>query len=132
MKDKVITLTDLLARKEQSDKDKMKGATIYSKELGGNIPVVKLPTSSILEKMDQVDETSNMRDNMEWNIEIIYAHVPMLKSQELQEAYECEEPTDIVEKVFDGNIGAIGRFASELLSLYGLGKDYDLEQEVKN
>ena len=38
MQDKVITLTDLLARKEQSDKDKIKGATIYSKELGGKIP----------------------------------------------------------------------------------------------
>lgn len=57
---------------------------------------------------------------------------PDLKSKELQDAYGCIEPTDIVGKLFDpGEIPAVAR---KILSCAGYGKDIaaKIHRDVKN
>lgn len=132
-KKKRITLNDLLARKEQADKDKMELKYLYCEGLGGEIQVVRLPMRRILEYMDEVGEQTKMVESMEWNIQLIYAHCPIFKDRQLQEVYECKEPDEIIEKVFNGNISAIGTFAQKILTLYGFEDEESApEIEVKN
>ena len=50
----------------------------------------------------------------------------MLKNKRLLQHYECVEPTDIVEKIFNDNAAAIGDFGRKILALYGLDELPDM------
>ena len=52
--------------------------------------------------------------------ELIYMSVPLFQSQELQAAYECAEPTDIVPAVLENNLEAISELVTAITALYGL------------
>ena len=55
---------------------------------------------------------------------------PPLKSQELQDAFECQEPMDIVDKLFaDGEIPQISVAAMKLAGYMGGVKEIE---EIKN
>ena len=56
------------------------------------------------------------------NIELVYKSVPMLQNKELQAAYDCVEPYDIVTKVFNDNLGEIQDITNFIMSLYGMYK----------
>ena len=53
---KNITLETLLARKQQSENDKMKVFLFNSEVLGGNIEIVKQKARDIMKIMDSTDE----------------------------------------------------------------------------
>ena len=57
---------------------------------------------------------------------------PNLKAAELQQAYECLEPLDIVSALFP--VGEIGRISDEIFNLagYGIRITSALHKEVKN
>ncbi len=57
---------------------------------------------------------------------------PNLKDAKLQEAYGCQEPTDIVLKLFDA--GEIKAIADQILANAGYGKDIEtkVHKDVKN
>ena len=100
-----ITLAELIKRKEQvlEAKKNVKRARVYVKSLGGEI-VIKAPTKSLAE--------------------------PDLHSKELQEAYGCTYPEEIVEKIFDD--GEISPIAMECMKLAGYIDSVKLVEEVKN
>ena len=52
-KDKKLLMADLAQRIEQGQKDRVELHQIYSKELGGCLPVVKKPMNKILYFMDE-------------------------------------------------------------------------------
>lgn len=130
---KNITLEMLIAKKEQSNNDKMKVVLFNSEVLGGTIEVRKLKARDVIKIMDSTeDKTTEAAYNA--NCKLIYKHCPILQEKELQATYEVAEPYEIVVPVFEENLGEINKLSNFILSLYGLAEEEKaskvLEEEV--
>ena len=144
MVEKKLTLEDLLDRARQRDNDKIQIREYFSEELGGNIAVTKMPLRKLTAFLDKADDgdSNAITSNLDMNIELVYKSVPMLQNKELQAAYDCVEPYDIVTKVFNDNLGEIQDITNFIMSLYGMYKykskneddpeDKSLVDELKN
>lgn len=119
-----LTLEDLLDRARQRDNDKIQIREYFSEELGGNIAVKKMPLRKLTAFLDKADDgdSNAITSNLDMNIELVYKSVPMLQNKELQAAYDCVEPYDIVTKVFNDNLGEIQDITNFIMSLYGMYK----------
>lgn len=119
-----ITLQELLRRKEQmlEDKKKPKAATLYVKSLDGTIQI-ESPTSALAREAQDMENGDNY---------MVYSCVtePPLKSKELQEAFGCVEPMEIVEKIFEP--GEIPQIAIECLKLAGYVDGVKAVDDIKN
>lgn len=132
---KKLTLEDLLDRARQRDNDKIQLREYFSEELSGNIAVTKMPLKRItafLDKADDADDNNVITNNLQLNIELIYKSVPMLQNKELQQAYDCAEPYDIVARVFNENGGEIQDLSNFIMSLYGMHKYKSKNDKSKN
>lgn len=113
-----LTLNDLINRKAQM---KSELRTIDVPALGGSVTVQKLPIGRFLAILDRYSEANpSIATRLEMCADVIYNSVPMFQKAELQEAYDCVEPTDIVVKLFDDDIQAIGKLADEISGFYGI------------
>ena len=119
-----ITLAELIRRKEQmlESKKKPKTATLYIKSLGGTI-TIESPTSDLARDAQDMDNGDAY---------MVYSCVtePCLKSKELQTTFECVEPMEIVEKVFEP--GEIPQIAVECLKLAGYVDGVKAVDDIKN
>ena len=116
-----LTLNDLINRKAQM---KSEIRTVDVPVLGGSIVVQKLPIARFLGILDRyTDANPSIATRLEMCVDIIYNSVPMFQKSELQEAYDCVEPTDIVVKLFDDDIQAIGKLADEISGFYGISNE---------
>lgn len=88
--------------------------------------VSKMPLTKVLRIIDETADPSSVVGNYEFLKKIIYESVPVLKNKKLLQHYECVEPTDIVEKIFNDNAAAIGDFGRKILALYGLDELPDM------
>jgi hypothetical protein len=120
-----LTLKELVRRKEQvlESKKKKKTRDLYIKSLDAVITIEE-PDAALARDAQEMDEKG---DNY-----IVYSCViePCLKSKELQEAYECVEPMDIVEKVFAA--GEIPQIAIECIKLAGYIDGVKVVEDIKN
>lgn len=98
------------------------------KTLGETLLVKKHKVSRIFEILDMAEEES-ARGSMELYKQLIYESVPIFQDKELQTAYGCAEPYDIVTEVLDESLGEINRLAEFILEMYDLK---DLDKNVKN
>lgn len=125
-----ITLAELIKRKEQvlEAKKNVKRARVYVKSLGGEI-VIKAPTKSLATESAEIESAEMEKDG---DAHLVYECVaePDLHSKELQEAYGCTYPEEIVEKIFDD--GEISPIAMECMKLAGYIDSVKLVEEVKN
>lgn len=124
---KNITLDILLARKEQSNGDKLKVVLFYSDILGGTIEIVKHKARDVIKIMDDMKDKT-MAENTATNCKLILKHCPIFREKELQKAYEVAEPYEVVIQVFDENLGEIGKLTNKILELYGLADDEKTEK----
>lgn len=119
-----LTLKELIARKEQiiESKKQKKTKELYIKSLDSTI-TIECPTAALSKDAQEMDNG---------DIYMVYSCVvePCLRSKELQEAFECVEPMDIVEKIFD--IGEIPQIAVECLKLAGYMDSVKPIDEIKN
>ena len=127
---KNITLEMLIAKKEQSNNDKMKVVLFNSEILGGTIEVRKLKARDVIKIMDSTDNKST-EEAYNANCKLIYKHCPILQEKELQEAYEIAEPYEIVVPVFEENLGEINKLSNFILSLYGLTDSEQFSKAVE-
>ena len=129
-KEKLIKATKeaLLARAEQSKDDKMKYRSYESEELGMTLSLKRQPISRLCEIMD-MSEDDTMKAAMEMNCNIIYESVPLFQDKELQAAYGCIEPTEIVTKVMNENMSEIEKMCTFIMGGYGMT---DQVEKVKN
>ena len=127
---KKLTLSDLIARKEQRESSKAEYRDIKVEALGGILTLKKLPLSQVLTMLDDQDENAGMKENLDFEVELIYKSCPMLQNKELQEAYGCQEPYDIVLRVLDDNVGALAELANAVLDFYGMGDS--IRDQLKN
>lgn len=120
-----LTIENLLARKEQAMQAKEKYKDIETKILGESclLTIKKLPLHQFLTIMDNTQGETTMTDDFELNKELIYKTCPIFQSSRLQEEYECSEPYDIVNILFEDNIVEIGNVAAEIMGFYGVDTD---------
>ncbi len=120
-----VTIAELIGKK---DEIRNKKNALYELETSIGDIVAKLPTSST------VADAWAMSNTMEGNKFLLFNCIidPNLKDKQLQEAYDCLEPTDIVPAIFQ--VGEISRIASVLMERAGFGGDinYKIHKEVKN
>lgn len=126
-----LTLSDLLARKEQREKDQTEYKAVYVDCLDGELTLKKISLSRFLDMMGGIDEGTSPAEAMRAQAELIYQCCPLFQKKELQEAYECVEPTDVVFRVLDDNIMAISQLTAEIQSFYGMDLD-DYADALKN
>lgn len=127
---KKLTLSDLIARKEQREAGRIDYRDVKVEALDGALTLKKLPLSQVLTMLDDQDENAGMKENLDFEVELIYKSCPMLQNKELQEAYGCQEPYDIVLRVLDDNVGALAELASAVLDFYGMGDS--IRDQLKN
>ena len=127
---KKLTLSDLIARKEQREAGRTDYRDVKVEALDGTLTLKKLPLSQVLTMLDDQNENAGMKENLDFEVELIYKSCPMLQNKELQEAYGCQEPYDIVLRVLDDNVGALAELASAVLDFYGMGDS--IRDQLKN
>ena len=125
---KKLTIKELIAQKEQLKNKKSRTIDLYVESLDSEITVSSPSSALILEAQDVGEQDATRADAY-----IIFNCMkePNLKDSELQTAYSCLEPLDIVEKLFlPGEVAAI---ASEIMKLAGFGSNVSkVGKEIKN
>jgi hypothetical protein len=127
---KKLTITELLAQKEQLKKKDKRTQALHIDSLDAEITIQEPTRELAIEalEMAQDDVRSDKADP-----HIVYHCViePNLKDAELQKAFGCVEPTDIVGMIFrPGEIAAISGHAMQLAG-YGQGVT-KVTNEIKN
>ncbi|MBB6214960.1 hypothetical protein HNQ80_001045 [Anaerosolibacter carboniphilus] len=124
---KKLTLTDLIAKKEQRDKAKLAFKDIHVESLGGTIVAQRPSDEVILETIDLMGNNDSAKEIVAAFKYLIYTSIPILKEPSLQEAYECVEPDEIVMKLFD--IGEVLEVGAAILEMAGVK---DIGETLKN
>ena len=103
-----LTLDEMIRRSEQVKEAKSKNKTkeLYVESLDGTITITK-PTRN------QVNDAMNMDATLLQANGIAYSGVygkrvtePPLKNKQLQQAYGCQDPLDILDKIFEPGEGS--------------------------
>lgn len=123
-KDMVKATREALLERASKKEDKAY-STYESEALGLAFTVKRLPVARLMAIMDMGEETA--LGGLETSKQLIYESIPALQDKELQEAYGCIEPHDIVLGVFDDNLGEVEKLVEFINSQYGLTVD-----DIKN
>lgn len=118
---KKLTLEALIAKKEQRQAAKAEFKEVWIPSLEGCLTLKKLPATRFAAMMGRFD-SEDFEQNLQFEIELVYACCPMLQKAELQEAYGVKDPHDIVLAVLDDDLGALGTLAEAVTGFYGLGE----------
>lgn len=122
---KVVTLKDILKRKEFFENKKNQTMELFIKSLDGNIVIDKPDRELCMECID-------MEDSLEGDKYFVYEIVkePNLRDTELHEAFGVKVPSDIVDKIFDP--GEISNIAKEGLKFAGYLDSVEAIDNLKN
>lgn len=118
---KKLTLIDLIKEKEKYQVKTGTKKELYLDQLDATITILQPDRSMVLDAIE-----SESDDYMVYNIVI----EPNLKDAELQKAYGCVEPMDIVSKIFDP--GTISGIAKAGLKLAGYESNVKAVEDLKN
>lgn len=122
-----VTLEELIRRKTQAENSRMEYKDIDIPLLGISIPFQKLPVTSVLEMMEELNSGIGIGKNYEKCVELIYNSCPIMRNEKLLEG--CAEPYDIVALIFNDNIKAILDTGAKIMNeFYGASE----EEEIKN
>lgn len=118
-----LTLKDLIAKKEQV-LNKKKTRDLYIKSLDAVITIEKPSIETIV-------DASKIDSGVESDKYLVYNCIidPNLRDKELQQAYGCVEPSDIL-KIFDD--GEISSIAKECMNLAGYSGSVSVVDDIKN
>jgi len=122
---KKLTIDALIERKSKASADTK---SVFVPGLDGELVIQKIPLQRMLNNLDGMNANS-LKDSVDAQINLIYACVPMFRDKSLQEAYECREPSEIVCKVLNDNLGDIALLSGEIMAFYGLD---DATDDLKN
>lgn len=117
MNTKLLTLEDLLAKKELKEKNEIKFKDIYVKSLDGKLKFEKPTKEDFFKCMDTVQDEQDTESIYEAYKQLIYTCCPILKTKELQETYKAKH-FDIVDKLF--NTGEVLTIGNDLIELGGM------------
>ena len=119
-----LTLKDLIAKKEQVLNGKKKTRDLYIKSLDGVITIEKPSIETIV-------DATRIDSGVESDKYLVYNCIvePNLRDKELQKAYGCIEPTDILKIFEDGEISSI---AKECMGFAGYSDSVSVVDDIKN
>lgn len=126
---KKVTLEELIKRKMELKQERKYEGTLHIPSLGGDVEIEVFKSDitdflSVTKGVKSEDEALKAAHNLIYSI----VKTPNLADKELQKAYECEEPTDIVNYLFtDGEQEDILEFAIKVV-----GMSRGMVKEVKN
>lgn len=123
-----LNLEELVARATQSKADKFQVRMVEIDREGNTIQATKKDLRTVSKTLDMETKTTN--DRFQAEMKLVYDHCSVLHEKELQAAYNCAEPLDVVEKVFESNMGLIEKAAEEILDMYGLAEKENSENPV--
>lgn len=123
-----LNLEELVARATQSKADKFQVRMVEIDREGNTIQATKKDLRTVAKTLDMETETTN--DRFQAEMKLVYDHCPVLHEKELQVVYGCAEPLDVVEKVFESNMGLIEKAAKEILDMYGLAEEEGTKNPV--
>ncbi|WP_341281619.1 hypothetical protein [Paenibacillus sp. FSL H8-0537] len=107
-----LTVAELLQRKETIKGQGQDAVTLQVESLAGEIVITQFPNEILGEAMS--------KDSGSDEYAVLYGvSEPNLRDKELQAAFACTEPTDIVNMLF--KLGEIKAIAAELMKLSGYG-----------
>lgn len=113
MSRKKLTINDLIKNKDNI-KNKKTTQELYLENLDATIVIETPERSLVLESIELGEDESYEGTGDEFLVYNIVKE-PNLKDEELQRAYGCVEPMDIVTEIFDpGTIRGIAEFSMEL------------------
>ena len=127
---KKITVLDLLKEKEKYAVKKGETREVFIKRFEANV-VMQLPDRALCVESQQMANDENTATQA--NVHLVYNTIvePNLKDSELQQTFECIEPTDIVDKIFSP--GEIALLADLALKEAGYsGGAVSLVKDLKN
>lgn len=124
MTKKKLTIADLIDNKERLSTSKNETKNIHIEKLDAVITIVKPARTLIFESLEM---GSYGGDEF-----LVYNSIiePNLKDKELQSAYGCVEPTDIVNEIFD--MGTVKGIAEQALSMVGVDSKVKAVDDLKN
>ena len=122
-----LTLEDLLDRKAQAEEERLHIKAIHSDALGGELLCKRLPFRSVATIMDRLTGgEAGTLEVFEAYQELIYKSCDLLQSPKLKEVYNIEgDRYDIVEQVFNGDMGEIDRGGTKILTFYDSALDIE-------
>lgn len=125
-----LTLLQLIKEKDKYEVKKGEIDEIYIERLDATI-LFENPERSLAIESIEMSQDEDM-DSGAGDIHLIYNSVvePNLKDSALQEAYNCVEPTDILDKLFKP--GEIAAIAQEIMKSAGYGTHVKKVKQVKN
>lgn len=116
-----ISVKELIEQKEKIEGNKK---ALYDLETSIGVITVKQPTASFVADVINLDDSDKL---------VVFDNIvePDLKNKELQNAYNCIEPTDIVEKLFKA--GEVNNIAMAIMRCAGYRSvEAKLHEELKN
>ena len=124
-----LTLDEMIRRSEQAKEAKSKNKTkeLYVESLDGTITITKPTRNQVTDAMN-MDASSGESDAY-----LVYECVtePPLKNKQLQQAYGCQDPLDIIDKIFEP--GEVVNISKAALSFAGYVDDsVKAVEELKN
>lgn len=96
---KKLTFDDILSRKLQREKDKMKLMSIYIPSMDGCLVFNSVPESKILEMKNNFDE-DDPSSEIELARSLIYESCKDLQNPELHKMLGVTDPLDVVREIF--------------------------------
>lgn len=125
-----LTLLQLIKEKEKYEVKQGVKEELYIERLDATIIFEKPDRALAIESLElsqDKDAESGAAD-----IHLIYNSIvePNLKDAELQQAFNCAEPTDIITKIFEA--GEIPAIAQEIMKSAGFGSHIKKVEQVKN
>lgn len=119
-----LTIEDLLAQK---DRQEVKTKIVHLDGLGGELEVRRIPLDKFTDYMERTQK-GDAKTKLGTQYEMIYDCCPILHNEQLQEAYECKDPLDIVPRVLRENIMDMNALVAAISAFYGV----DLYEDLKN
>lgn len=126
---KKLSVTELIKDKEKFLPKENVTQELLIERLGATVTIRKPERSLVLETLELGKDENfegNADDFMVYNI----ITEPNLKDPELQKAYGCVEPTDIVSKIFE--IGEVSDIAKAGMKLAGFMSNATAVEDLKN
>lgn len=125
-----LTLEQLIQKRLDLGQQQSKNVEI--KALGGELTIVKIPLDKLVDSIEEMQSSDTLQEKFNCFKNMIYQCCPIMHNEKLQAAYECVEPTDIVSKLLDDNMGDLEKLANTILDMYGLDADTKEDKSLKN
>ena len=120
-----VSIAELIKKKGDI---KAKKEALYDLETSVGTITCRVPDSALVAESWDMDSNSDGNKNLVFQCCV----EPNLNDRELQEAYECSEPFDIVTAIFEA--GEVAKIAGHLLKLAGFTGNVTskLHTQIKN